>query len=67
AKTTPHMFIIDPAGKLIYAGGIDSIASTDIDDLKQAKPYVKLALDDALAGKPVSIASTRPYGCSIKY
>jgi hypothetical protein len=67
AKTTPHMFIVDKAGKVIYAGGIDSIASADADDLKSATPYVKVALGEALAGKPVSQASTRPYGCSIKY
>jgi hypothetical protein len=67
AKTTPHMFVIDPKGTLIYMGGIDSIASTDTDDLKNAKPYVKTALAEARAGKPVTDAVTRPYGCSIKY
>ena len=67
AKTTPHMFIIDPKGVLIYAGGIDSIPSTDPDDIAKATPYVKVALDEALAGKPVSTAVTKPYGCSIKY
>jgi peroxiredoxin len=66
AKTTPHLFIIDPAGTLIYMGGIDSIASTDVEDLQTAKPYVRLALAEAMAGKPVSTPSTRPYGCSIK-
>jgi len=67
AKTTPHMFIVGPDGKLLYMGGIDSIASADPDDLADARPYVKLALAEALAGKPVSEPVTRPYGCNIKY
>jgi peroxiredoxin len=67
AKTTPDMYIIDPKGTLIYAGGIDSIASTDPDDIAKATPYVKNALDEAMAGKPVSAAVTKPYGCSVKY
>ena len=67
AKTTPHMYVIDPAGKLIYAGGIDDKRSTSIEDLKIAKNFVRAALDEALAGKPVSVATSQPYGCSIKY
>jgi AhpC/TSA family len=67
AKTTPHMFIIDPSGKLIYAGGIDDKRSANIDDIRIAKNYIRVALDEALAGKPVSVASSVPYGCSIKY
>ncbi|MEK6806948.1 MAG: thioredoxin family protein [Pseudomonadota bacterium] len=67
AKTTPHMFIVAPDGKLIYKGGIDSNASADPDDIADATPYVKVALTEALAGKPVTESSTRPYGCSIKY
>jgi len=67
AKTTPHMFIVDPKGTLIYAGGIDSIPSADPADIPKAKPYVKLALAEAMAGKPVSEAVTKPYGCSVKY
>src|ERR1041385_2424595 len=67
AKTTPHMFIVDPSGKLIYAGGIDSIASTDQEDLPKATQYVKVALTEAMSGKPVSQAVTAPYGCSVKY
>ena len=67
AKTTPHMFIVAPDGKLIYAGGIDSVASSDAADIAQATPYVKVALTEAMAGKPVSNPSTRPYGCSVKY
>ena len=67
AKTTPQMFIIDGTGKLIYAGGIDSLPSTDPDDIARASPYVRTALDEALAGKPVSRPLTPPYGCSVKY
>lgn len=67
AKTTPHMFVIDPKGTLIYAGGIDSIASADAEDIPNAKPYVKTALAEARAGKQVTDAVTKPYGCSIKY
>jgi len=67
AKTTPHLFLIAPDGKLLYMGGIDSVASTDVDDIADATPYVKLALAEAMAGKPVTNASTKPYGCSVKY
>ncbi|MDM4770386.1 thioredoxin family protein [Solimonas sp. SE-A11] len=67
AKTTPHMFVIDPKGTLVYMGGIDSIASADAEDIPDAKPYVRLALAEALAGKPVTEAVTKPYGCGIKY
>lgn len=67
AKTTPHLFIVDPQGTLVYAGGIDSIASADVDDIARATPYVKIALDESFAGKPVSRAVTKPYGCSVKY
>jgi alkyl hydroperoxide reductase subunit AhpC len=67
AKTTPHMFVIDPQGKLIYAGAIDDKATTDTDDVKNARNYVSAALTEAMAGQPVQVASTRPYGCSVKY
>src|SRR5882757_6396613 len=67
AKTTPHMFVIDPQGKLIYAGAIDDKATTDTSDVKVAKNYVSAALTEAMAGQPVETASTRPYGCSVKY
>jgi peroxiredoxin len=67
AKTTPHMFVIDPAGKLIYAGAIDNKTTTDTSDVKVAKNYVSAALTEAMAGQPVETASTRPYGCSVKY
>ena len=67
ARTTPHIFIIDPKGMLVYAGGIDSIASARPDDIKSATNYVSQALGEAFGGKPISAASTRPYGCSVKY
>lgn len=67
AKTTPQLFIVNKAGKLAYAGGIDSEASADPADIATATPYVKNALDELLAGQPVTTAVTRPYGCSVKY
>jgi hypothetical protein len=67
ARTTPHMFVINPKGELIYAGGIDDKPSADPDDIATAKNYVKAALDEAMAGKPVSVATAQPYGCSVKY
>ncbi len=67
ARTTPHMYIVDPKGVLAYAGGIDDKRSTDPEDVKTAKNYVRAALDELLAGKAVSQASTQPYGCSVKY
>lgn len=67
AKTTPHMFIINKDGKLVYAGGIDDKASTDVEDIQKAKNYVSSALDEILSGKQVSVQSSTPYGCSVKY
>lgn len=67
AKTTPHMFVIDPSGKLIYDGAIDDHATTDVSDIKSSKNYVSAALTEAMGGKPVATAYTRPYGCSVKY
>lgn len=67
ARTTPHMYIVNPQGQLVYAGGIDSIPSSSVDDIAKAVNYVKQGLGEALAGKPISQAVTRPYGCSIKY
>jgi len=67
ARTTPHMFVIDPAGKVVYAGAIDDKRSTNPADTKTANNYVRAALNEALAGKPVTVASTQPYGCSVKY
>jgi len=67
AKTTPHMYIIDAGGTLRYMGGIDSIASTDKDDLAQATQYVPQALAELKAGKPISVKTSEPYGCAVKY
>jgi hypothetical protein len=67
AKTTPHMFVIDPTGKLIYQGAIDDKPTTDQADLKGARNYVTEALTDAMQGKPIPVTTTRPYGCSVKY
>lgn len=67
ARTTPHMYVIGPDGTLRYMGGIDDRATTDAADIPQAKPYVRAALSDLAAGRPVAEAVTRPYGCSVKY
>jgi peroxiredoxin len=67
ARTTPHMYVIDPNGKLVYAGAIDSKASSNPADIKTATNYVKQAVGESLAGKPVSTAVTQAYGCSVKY
>ena len=67
AKTTPHMYIINPQGQLVYAGAIDSIASARVDDIKTATNYVRQGLSEALLGKPISMASSRAYGCTVKY
>jgi len=67
AKVTPHMYIIDPSGKVVYNGAIDDKRSTNPDDVKTSKNYLVAALDELKAGKPVSTASTAPYGCTIKY
>lgn len=67
AKTTPDMYVIDPQGKLIYAGAIDNRATPDPEDIKGADNYVSDALTAAMSGKSVSTPSTRPYGCSVKY
>jgi peroxiredoxin len=67
AKTTPHMFVINPAGVLIYDGAIDSKATPDKADIASATNYVSQALEEAMAGKTVSTPTSRPYGCSVKY
>ena len=67
AKNTPHMFVINPDGKIVYEGAIDSKATPNPSDISSATNYVKVALDESLAGKTVSNANTRPYGCSVKY
>lgn len=67
ARTTPHMYVIDPKGTLVYAGAIDSKPTANPADIATATNHVKVALAETLAGKPVSLAQTRAYGCSIKY
>jgi len=67
ARATPHMVVIDRSGKLAYIGAIDDIPSADPRDVKTAKNYVAAALDELAAGKPVTVAATRAYGCSVKY
>lgn len=67
AKTTPHMYIISPEGKLIYQGAIDDKPTYDEADIPSSKNFVKAALDQALSGQPVADNNTKPYGCSVKY
>jgi peroxiredoxin len=67
AKTTPHMYIIDKEGKLVYIGAIDDDSSADGEKGDKATNYVAKALDEVLAGKPVSTPETKPYGCNVKY
>lgn len=67
AKTTPHMFVINPEGKVVYAGAIDDNSSSDPKKIPTSKNYVAAALDEGMGGKPVTMASTKPYGCSVKY
>jgi len=67
AKTTPHMFVINPAGVLIYDGAIDDKPTTEQSDIAGAKNYVSQALEEAAAGSQVSTPTSRPYGCSVKY
>ncbi len=67
AKTTPHMFIINPEGVLIYDGAIDNRSTPDASDIPGALNYVSQALTEAMAGRPVSVPVSQPYGCSVKY
>src|SRR5207248_2072382 len=67
AKNTPHMFVINPEGKIVYEGAIDSKPSANPSDIANSTNYVKIALEESLAGKTVSNANTKPYGCSVKY
>jgi len=67
ARTTPHMYVIDPQGRLIYAGAIDDKRWASEAETKKAKNHVRAALGEAMAGKPVSVAATSPYGCTVKY
>lgn len=67
AQTTPQMVIIDPQGKLVYNGAIDSKPSTDVNDIEGADNYLLAALEQSRKGEPVALATTKPYGCSVKY
>jgi len=67
ARNTPNMVVISPEGKIVYEGAIDSKATPNPADIPSSTNYVKNALDQSLAGKPVSNAQTKPYGCSVKY
>jgi peroxiredoxin len=67
AKTTPHMFVINPEGVLIYAGAIDDKPSPDPNDIAKASNYVAACLDESMAGKAITTASTTSYGCGVKY
>ena len=67
ARTTPHMFVIDPDGILVYMGGIDDVPTAREEDLARATQLVDRALTEAASGRPVSVSTSRPYGCSVKY
>lgn len=67
AQTTPHMFVIDPNGILVYNGAIDSKESTDVSDIATSTNYVSLALNESMGGKTLSHPTTKPYGCGVKY
>ena len=66
-KTTPHMIVIGPDGKVAYQGAIDSVASANGADIATATNYVREALDSLAIGEPVEVKTTKPYGCSVKY
>ncbi len=67
ATNTPDMIIINPEGKVVYTGAIDSIASANKDDVAKATNYVQVGLEEAMAGKPLTKSTSKPYGCSVKY
>lgn len=67
AETTPHMYVLDATGKLVYMGAIDNFPSFNREDVAKAENYVSKALDELLAGQKVSTPQTNPYGCSVKY
>jgi len=67
ARTTPHMYVVDPQGKLIYAGAIDDKRWATEASTKSANNHVRAAVGEAMAGKPVSVSATSPYGCTVKY
>jgi peroxiredoxin len=67
ARTTPHMFVINPQGTLVYMGGIDDKPTSRAADLQGARPHVDIALQEGMAGKPITLPTSQPYGCSVKY
>jgi peroxiredoxin len=67
ARTTPHMYVINAQGTMVYQGGIDSIASARTEDIPKAEQHVRVALSELAAGKPVAKPVSKPYGCSVKY
>jgi formylmethanofuran dehydrogenase subunit A len=67
ARVTPHMYVIDAQGRLVYAGAIDSVASARPADIDKATNHVKQALAEVAAGNAVSVPTTQAYGCTIKY
>lgn len=67
AKTTPHMYVINPGGTLVYRGAIDGKPTTDKANIDRTRNHVLAALNELKAGKPVSVPTSRPYGCSVKY
>ncbi|MFW6218284.1 MAG: thioredoxin family protein [Verrucomicrobiota bacterium] len=67
ARTTPHMYLIDPEGTLVYQGAIDSIKSAQVSDIEKATNYVVAAYESVKAGEPVENPTTTPYGCNVKY
>jgi hypothetical protein len=67
ARTTPHMYVIGKDGTLTYIGGIDDTPTARLEDLKTAKNFVDQALSEMAQGKPVSVTTSRAYGCSVKY
>jgi hypothetical protein len=67
AKTTPHMFVINGEGKIVYQGAIDDKRSANTADIEGARNYVREALDALAEGKEIAVATTTPYGCSVKY
>src|SRR5438477_2147132 len=67
AKNTPNMVVVSPEGKIVYEGAIDSKATPNPADISSSTNYVKVALDESLAGKPITTSTTKPSGCSVKY
>lgn len=65
-KTTPHVFVVDKTGKVVYAGAMDD-QPDPVHDPKTARNYVRETVDDLLAGKPIEVAQTKPYGCAVHY